>query len=50
MTYPPLKLVDRRVRERAKVIIDTAPDGYVVRVSEPTRLVCDAGEGVGSGT
>ena len=37
MTYPPLKLTDHRVRERAKDIIDAAPDGYVVRVSEPTR-------------
>ncbi len=37
MHYPPLKLIDRRVRERAKIIIDSAPDGYVVRVSEPTR-------------
>ncbi len=37
MTYPPLKLIDRRVRERAKVIIDAAPDGYVVRIGEPTR-------------
>ncbi len=37
MHYPPLKLVNQRVRERAKVIIDSAPDGYVVRVSEPTR-------------
>ena len=37
MTYPPLKLIDRRTRERAKVIIDSAPDGFVVRVSEPTR-------------
>ena len=37
MNYPPLKLTDHRVRERAKGIIDAAPDGYVVRVSEPTR-------------
>ena len=37
MNYPPLKLIDSRVRERAKIIIDAAPDGYVVRVSEPTR-------------
>ena len=37
MNYPPLKLIDRRVRERAKGIIDDAPDGYVVKVSEPTR-------------
>ena len=37
MIYPLLKLINRRVRERAKVIIDGAPDGYVVRVSEPTR-------------
>ena len=37
MTYPPLKLVDRRVRERAKVIIDAAPDGYVVKIGKPTR-------------
>ncbi len=37
MTYAPLKLIDRRVRERAKVIIDAAPDGYVVSVREPTR-------------
>ncbi len=37
MNYPPLKLIDRRVRERAKVIIDSAPDGYVVTIKEPTR-------------
>ncbi len=37
MHYPPLKLVNRRVRERAKILIDSAPDGYVVSVREPTR-------------
>ncbi len=37
MTYPPLKLVSGRVRERAKVIIDAAPDGWIVSVREPTR-------------
>ena len=37
MNYPPLKLTDHRVRERAKGIIDAAPDGYVVSVREPTR-------------
>ena len=37
MTYPHLKLIDRRVRERAKIIIDSAPDGYVVTIKEPTR-------------
>ncbi len=37
MAYPPLKLVNQRVRERAKVIIDSAPDGYVVTIKEPTR-------------
>ena len=37
MHYPPLKLTDHRVRERAKIIIDSAPVGYVVTIKEPTR-------------
>ena len=37
MHYPPLKLIDSRVRERAKIIIDSAPVGYIVTIREPTR-------------
>ncbi len=37
MHYPPLKLVNRRVRDRAKVIIDSAPDGWIVAVKPPKR-------------
>ncbi len=37
MTYPPIKLCGPRQRERAKAIINGAPEGYVVTVREPTR-------------
>jgi len=32
-----LTLVNPKVRERAKGLIDMAPDGWVVRIDEPTR-------------
>lgn len=32
-----IRLVAQAQRERAKMLIDHAPDGYVMRLSEPTR-------------
>ena len=37
MFYPPIKLVGPKQRERAKIIIDSAPAGHLVSVREPTR-------------
>jgi len=37
MSYPPITLAGPRQRERAKVIVASAPDGYVVSVRPPMR-------------
>lgn len=37
--FPPVKLVGDEQREQAKRYIDQAPEGYMVRVGEPTRTL-----------
>lgn len=37
MNHPPIKLVGLAHRERAKALIDIAPDGYVVTIKQATR-------------
>lgn len=35
--FRPVKLIGPRQRNLAKVMVDAAPDGWIVRVKEPTR-------------
>lgn len=37
MSFPPFRLVHQQARDSAKKAIDSAPDGWIALVKEPTR-------------
>jgi len=39
MKAPPLRLINQAVRNRAKQLIDLAPEGYIVTIKEETRTL-----------